>query len=92
MAALDGGLQLAVLLTQRVLGGASLPTSIAELRSYRSRPAEGPIRCIATQREVGRASVTTDIVFVDSEGERVAELLGAETHLLPKTAPPTVQG
>ncbi|MBD8525374.1 type I polyketide synthase [Pseudomarimonas arenosa] len=84
VAALDGGLQLAVLYGQRMLGGPNLPTAIAEVRNYASAPANGPISATAYRRNVGNAAVTTDIVFNDSQGRRLVELLGVQNHALPR--------
>ncbi len=80
VAALDGGLQVAVLFAQRMLGKESLPTTIGELRSYRSAPSPGVVSVAAYRRKVGSLGVTTDIHFTDDEGRRLASLLGVETH------------
>jgi NAD(P)-dependent dehydrogenase (short-subunit alcohol dehydrogenase family) len=84
VAALDGGLQLAVLYGQRMLSGANLPTAIAELRSYRATPSTGLIHAAAYRRKVGHSAVTTDIFFTGEDGQRVAELRGVENHALPR--------
>ena len=83
VAALDGGLQMALLLTERLLGEASLPTSISELRTFSGQPCEGLIHCIASRRTLGATGAMTDIVLMDHEGNRIAELSGVQTHLLP---------
>ena len=83
VAALDGGLQLAVLYGQRMLGGPNLPTAIAELRSFAKAPVSGPVSATAYRRRVGSAAVTTDIIFNDSQGRRLVELLGVQNHALP---------
>jgi acyl transferase domain-containing protein len=83
VAALDGGLQVAVLYAQRMLGKESLPTTIGELRSYRSAPSPGVVSVAAYRRKVGSLGVTTDIHFTDDEGRRLASLLGVETHAYP---------
>jgi hypothetical protein len=83
VAALDGGLQLAVLYGQRMLNGASLPTAIEELRSYRASPSTGLINAAACRRKVGHSAVTTDILFTGEDGQRLAELRGVENHALP---------
>ncbi|MFT5993587.1 MAG: hypothetical protein ACI82G_002591 [Bradymonadia bacterium] len=85
VAALDGGLQLALLFTKHALGGASLPTSIESVRSYQSTPSSGPLQCVATKRRLKSAGATTDIAFISESGERVLELRGVQTHLLPST-------
>ena len=84
VAALDGGLQLAVLYGQRMLRGANLPTAIEEVRSYRSLPSTGAIRVSAYRRKVSSAAVTTDIVLTDEQGQRLAELRGVQNHALPR--------
>jgi acyl transferase domain-containing protein len=83
VAALDGGLQMAVLYGQRMLGGPNLPTSIGELRAYGTRPVPGPITVAAYRRQVGATATTTDILFSDARGQRVAELIGVQNHALP---------
>jgi acyl transferase domain-containing protein len=83
VAALDGGLQVAVLFAQRMLGRDNLPTSIGELRPYRSSPAPGVVNVAAYRRKVGSLGVTTDIHFTDEKGVRLAALLGVENHALP---------
>jgi hypothetical protein len=81
--AFDGGLQLALLWCKHVLGGASLPTGIGEIRTWSDAPAVGPIRCTLTGRAAkGRRSVS-DLVFHDADGNLLAELGAVETHLLP---------
>jgi hypothetical protein len=81
--AFDGGLQLALLWCKRVLGGASLPTGIGEVRLWSDSHVTGPIRCTLTRRFAkGRKSVS-DLAFHDSDGNLFAELGGVETHLLP---------
>ncbi len=83
VAALDGGLQVAVLYAQRMLGRDNLPTTIGELRPYRSSPAPGVVNVAAYRRKVGSHGVTTDIHFTDEKGVRLAALLGVENHALP---------
>jgi acyl transferase domain-containing protein len=83
VAALDGGLQVAVLYAQRMLGRENLPTTIGELRPYRSAPSPGVVHVAAYRRKVGSLGVTTDIHFTDDKGLRLAALLGVETHAFP---------
>jgi acyl transferase domain-containing protein len=84
VAALDGGLQLAVLYGRRMLHHANLPTSIQELRLYGTLPGTGLIRASAYRRKVSDAAVTTDIVLTDDNGQRLAELRGVQNHALPR--------
>jgi NAD(P)-dependent dehydrogenase (short-subunit alcohol dehydrogenase family)/acyl carrier protein len=80
-AALDGGLQLALLWTEAVLGGKSLPTSVEAVHTWTTGPATGPLRCVLTARETSRNKAKSDITLLDGEGRIVASLLGVETHL-----------
>jgi NAD(P)-dependent dehydrogenase (short-subunit alcohol dehydrogenase family) len=89
VAALDGGMQLAVLYGQRMLGAANLPTSIASLRCYALRTHIGAITASAYRRAVSSNATTTDIYFVDEHGQRLAELIGVQNHALVQAA--TVQ-
>ncbi|MBK8286243.1 MAG: SDR family oxidoreductase [Ahniella sp.] len=84
VAALDAGLQMAVLLGQRMLGGPSLPASIGELRRYNDTPSVGPLRAAAFRRKQGSNDVTTDIVLIDGQGRRFAELIGVHNIALPR--------
>ena len=86
-ALLDGGLQLAVVWARHVLGGASLPMAVRELRSYREGVAEGPVRCVVSARETSDLRAVSDVVFTDASGAVVAELLGVETVMRPDEAP-----
>ncbi len=82
VAALDGGMQLAVLYAQRMLGANNLPTAIASVRHYPAPPCAGPIVATAYPRSLSKAASTTDIYFVDGNGQRIAELLGVQNHAL----------
>ncbi|MBV1858415.1 MAG: SDR family oxidoreductase, partial [Nannocystaceae bacterium] len=81
--AVDGGLQLALLWSQHMLGGSSLPTAIGEVRTY-ATPSEGPLRCTLTGRRAEGQKAVADVVFHDRSGNVVAELQGVETHQLPR--------
>ena len=82
VAALDAGLQMAVLYGQRMLGGPNLPTGIDQIRTFGATPSVGLLNATAFRRELGPSSVTTDIVFTNDSGRRVAELLGVHNHAL----------
>ena len=83
---LDGGLQGAVLWNDRNLGGASLPTRIAEVRMFSEGPASGEVSCqVAAKGSQGRKSIA-DVTFV-SNGLVTTKFIGLETHL--RTAPAT---
>ena len=80
-AALDGGLQLALLWTQHVLGGASLPTSVGQVHSYTDELPSGPVRCLLRGRKAGKLRTLSDLVFTDESGAVLFELRDVETHL-----------
>ena len=82
-AAMDGGLQLALLWSKQVLGCASLPTAIGAVRVYSDGPAVGPIRCVLLGRERQKERAISDVYFMGADGALLAELKGVETHALP---------
>ena len=82
-AALDGGLQLALLWSQRVLGGASLPMGLSSMKTFRDGPSTGPVRAILTGERKGSSKTLSDVVFVDSSGRVTHELRGIEAILRP---------
>lgn len=84
VAAMDGGLQMALLWAQRMLGGSSLPTAVGRYQGTGELPA-GPIHAVLKGRVVGKSKTVSDIVFTTSEGRPIARLEGVETHLLPKS-------
>jgi len=89
VAAVDGGLQVAVLWTGHVLGGRALPTSIGAHRLFRSSCTQGPIRCTVRGATVADSKAVCDISFADAEGTLLSELRGVELHLRPdRTEPP----
>jgi hypothetical protein len=81
-AALDGGLQMALLWDKHLLGGAFLPTKIGSYRAFVNEPVTGPIQAILTGHAVGKNKTTSDILFV-ADGRPMAELRGVETHRIP---------
>ena len=89
VASLDGGLQLALLWSRQVLGGAVLPMALGEYRSYRSGLASGPVTGVVHGRKIHEARTVCDIAFVDASGQLLAELIGVETVLRPGEAQTT---
>ncbi|OKI46063.1 type I polyketide synthase [Micromonospora sp. CB01531] len=75
-AAVDGGLQLALLWGERVLGGASLPMGVSEYRAYQAGLYEGRTMCVVRARDVRPDSADCDIAFLAADGSVRAELLG----------------
>ncbi|MGW4759075.1 SDR family NAD(P)-dependent oxidoreductase, partial [Streptomyces chartreusis] len=82
-AAVDGGLQLAVLWAERALGGASLPMAMGALRVYRPGLLDGPARCEVRARKVGGAEGECDIRIIDSDGVVRAEMSRVNVVLRP---------
>jgi len=82
-AALDGGLQLAVLWAQHRLGGRGLPTGLGALRMHTDGPVSGPLDCRVFGRTEGSSKAVTDITFIDPQGRVVARLEQVETHQRP---------
>ena len=85
--AVDGGLQLALVWAERVLGGASLPMSVAEYRVWRSGAAPGPVRCLVRSREALGGQAVCDVGCFDDDGSLRAELLGVELVGRPDPSP-----
>nr|MBA2321509.1 SDR family oxidoreductase [Deltaproteobacteria bacterium] len=85
-AAVDGGLQMALLWTQHVLGGASLPMGVGGWHVY-GVPAPGPLKAVLRGSSVGRDKTVSDVSFVDSSGTVVAELRGVVAVLRPGEQP-----
>jgi NAD(P)-dependent dehydrogenase (short-subunit alcohol dehydrogenase family)/acyl carrier protein len=83
VAALDGGLQLAILWGIHKLGRRSLPTSVGGFVSHGADLVEGPIRCTLTARSVGEHRTLSDLVFTTPDGRLVAELRDLEMHVPP---------
>lgn len=82
-AALDGGLQLALLWGKKVLGGATLPTGVGTYQVHRQELVDEPIHCTVNRTKVEKSKAICDIQFLSGEGQLLAELQGVETHLLP---------
>ena len=82
-AALDGGLQLAILWGIRVLGKRTLPTHVGCFVPHRPGPARGRLRCSLRPREIGGYRTVSDLAFADEDGSLVAELREVEMHAVP---------
>ena len=82
-AILDGGLQLALLWTEHVLEGASLPTAVAGLSVYGDGLGRARIHGVLYRDTVDKERAVSDVLFVTDDGAVVAKLRGVETHLLP---------
>jgi hypothetical protein len=83
-AAVDGGLQLAVLWAKQALGRATLPMGVAEYRIYETGLYDGPTRCVVRARDVWSDGAECDIAFIGEDGTVRAELFGVS--LVPRPA------
>ncbi|MEE8525577.1 MAG: SDR family oxidoreductase [Thermoanaerobaculia bacterium] len=82
-AALDGGLQLAVLWFKHQRGEASLPMKVGTFKSYTQMPPSGPLRAVLRNRLVGADRAVADIVLSNGDGSRMAELREVEIYRRP---------
>jgi hypothetical protein len=80
-ALVDGGLQLALLWHEHMVGRRSLPTSVGSIRVF-SKPVAGPLAARLIARESSAARSLCDVVFCDAEGNLVAQLTGVQTHTI----------
>jgi acyl transferase domain-containing protein/acyl carrier protein/NADP-dependent 3-hydroxy acid dehydrogenase YdfG len=80
---LDGGLQLAVLWSQRVLSGASLPMKVGAVHLYKQGRPNGHIQATVHGNQVHKSRAVCDVTFAEADGSVVAELKGVETILRP---------
>ena len=77
----DGGLQLALLWTEHMVGRRSLPTSIGGVVIYAS-PAPGAFRIVLTAKDSTQMKSRCDVDFVDADGVTVCQLIDVETHTI----------
>ena len=82
VAAIDGGLQLAILWGIHLLGKHSLPTKIESYFNYRDGLAKGPVHCQLIGQAVDGNRTISDISFFDEQGNRFAGMYGVEMHML----------
>ncbi len=87
-AALDGGLQLALLWTTHVLGGRGLPAAVGTYRLYQPKPADGLLRCALRGRVVDSSKTVCDLSFVGEDGQLVSELSEVEVYCRPEPKTP----
>ena len=84
-ALLDGGLQLALLWTEKALGGHSLPTGVESLTIHSRGLPHGATKVMLQAREANGDKGVCDVTFTSDDGELIAELRGVTTHVLPGT-------
>jgi hypothetical protein len=86
-AAVDGGLQLAILWGLHISGKKSLPTKIGSYVNYHEGLVNGPIRCELQGRAVRNERTISDLSFFDGEERLVARMCDVEMHMLPDLRP-----
>jgi hypothetical protein len=86
VAALDGGLQLAILWGLHNSNKKSLPTKIGACYTYQDGPITGPIDCVLTGKSIQNGRTVSDISFFDNNGRLAAKLCDVEMHMLPDSA------
>jgi acyl transferase domain-containing protein/NADP-dependent 3-hydroxy acid dehydrogenase YdfG len=85
-AAVDGGLQMAILMGMRALGRTSLPTGVESLTLHIDEPTSGPLHCSIRSRSVSDLKTVSDAVVRTEDGRLLCELRGIEMHMV-DTAP-----
>ncbi len=80
-AALDGGLQAAILWCDHVLDGRALPTRIDKVELGRALPTGNGLRCEVSGRESANHRGISDVRFLDGNGQLLFELRGLQTHV-----------
>jgi NADP-dependent 3-hydroxy acid dehydrogenase YdfG/acyl carrier protein len=85
-AALDGGMQLALLWALHQTSRKSLPTRL-EAFVVHGEPANGPLRCDLIVRQAGRHEVVSDLLFREAGGRPAVELRGLTMTLLSSSNP-----
>jgi len=85
-AAIDGGLQMAILMGMRAVGKTSLPTGVESLTIHLDEPASGPLHCSIRSRSVSELKTVSDAIVRTEDGRLLCELRGIEMHMV-DTAP-----
>lgn len=75
-AALEGGVQLAVLWAARTLGGQPFPMAVRECHVRVPGPITGSARCIVRRRRTTPADAECDLALLGTGGEALVELNG----------------
>jgi NAD(P)-dependent dehydrogenase (short-subunit alcohol dehydrogenase family) len=86
VAALDGGLQVAILWSQHLLNGPTLPMAVGSYRDFGKQPESGPIYCHLRGETRGKSKTVSHILFTSQSGEILAELSDVENVLIPGQA------
>jgi hypothetical protein len=85
-AAVDGGLQMAILMGMRAIGKTSLPTSVESLTIHIDEPTSGPLHCSIRSRSVSELKTVSDAIVRTEDGRLLCELRGIEMHMVDTAA------
>ena len=77
-AAVDGGLQLAVLWARQAGAGSTLPMAIGECRVHRPGAVEAEVRCVVVAQRADDVTAACDVALIDLDGSPRVELLGVQ--------------
>jgi NADP-dependent 3-hydroxy acid dehydrogenase YdfG len=77
-AAVDGGLQLAVLWAQQAGAGPTLPMAVDECRVYRPGAVEAATRCVVRALRADDSTAACDVALIDPDGSPRVELFGVQ--------------
>ncbi len=77
-AAVDGGLQLAVLWARQAGAGRTLPMGIRECRVHRPGALEVEARCVVVAQRADDFTAACDVALIDPDGAPRVELLGVQ--------------
>ncbi|MFI1801853.1 SDR family oxidoreductase [Streptomyces sp. NPDC020379] len=77
-AALDGGLQIAVLWAREALGHATLPMVVGTLHAYRRGPARGAVTCVVLPVRAEGTMARCHVRLTEGDGAPFADLLDVE--------------
>lgn len=80
-AALDGGLQLAILWGIHQNGKKSLPAKIGKYLNYSGELIKGPVRCELRGEIQNSDRTVSDLLFIDSSGKLIAEMCDVEMYM-----------
>jgi len=85
-AAVDAGLQMAILMGMRAIGKTSLPTGVESLTLHLDEPASGPLHCSLRSRSVSDLKTVSDAIVRTEDGRLLCELRGIEMHMVDTAA------
>ena len=85
-AAIDAGLQMAILMGMRAIGKTSLPTGVESLTIHIDEPTSGPLHCSLRSRSVSDLKTVSDAIVRTEDGRLLCELRGIEMHMVDTAA------